>query len=220
MSMSVRQEEAKVPQQTAGLRLFQRMSTSDILTFLQDRKDKGDLSLDALVQAWIELKDVRNVRKAKRVPVEQLFAHAGAKPEAWLGAALHAAQAVKRSTKGNHHLYVLMYEGYGEDGLGVGLYVGRSRYTPERRFAQHKSGLAEQNAARRFRLDRPGKKYRPLALLPSFYGHLNPLSVPEAKVLEEALVKAMLDAGVPRDRLDGPRGIQQMTPEPEGDEQG
>jgi hypothetical protein len=218
MSMSVRREEAKVPKQAAGIRPFQWMSTSEVLTSLQDRKDKADLSLDALVQAWIELKDLRNVRKAKRVLLEELFVHAGAKPEPWFGAALHAARGVTRETKGNHHLYVLMYDGYGEDGLGVGLYVGRSRYTPERRFAQHKSGLAEQNAARRFRLDRPGKKYRPLALLPSFYEHLNTLSVPGAKVLEETLVKVMLLAGVPPDRLGGPRGNQQMTPEPEGDD--
>ena len=137
--------------------------------------------------------------------LEALFLKNGVRPEAWIHKARKAAKDVKRTTRGRHHLYVLAFDGCGEDGKGIGLYVGRSRYRPETRFKEHASGLAEKRAARRFRLTRNGAKHRPLALLPSFYAHLNPLTKDEAEMLEVALVEAMIAAGVPASRIGGPR---------------
>ena len=191
---------------TSKLRPFLRHSAHEVIDLARDSGERDVPSLDFLVRAWAELIDERNSRLALRSQLETFFLAAGMRPEPWLGAALKAAQGVTRQTRGNHHLYVLASNGFGEDGLGAGLYVGRSRYRPQRRFEQHTSGDARRHAARRFRLDRNGTRHVPLQLLPSFFAHLNPLSKAEAEVLEVALVHALLKAGVPVGRVDGPRG--------------
>lgn len=179
--------------------------TDNIVAMATQGNDGGLPSADFLAQAWYELVDVRRVRKSRREALEAAFRKLGVRPEPWLGAALQAAKGVTRTTKGHHHLYVLVYDGCGEDGLGLGVYVGRSRYKPETRFAKHAAGTSESKSARRFRLGRNGKRHRPIALLPSFFSHLNPLKCEEAKRLEVALVQALLAAGVPSSRVDGPR---------------
>jgi hypothetical protein len=195
----------KVASASSLLRPLMRLPATDILAMAQGTSDGARPSLDFLVQAWTELVDERRCRRGLRSELESLFMAAGVRPEPWLGAALRAAQGVTRTTRGNHHLYVLVHDGFDEDGAGAGLYVGRSRYLPKTRFAQHASGLAEKHAARRFRLNRPGTRYRLLALLPSLFAHLNPLSRAEAEVLEVTLVECMLAAGVPSARVGGPR---------------
>lgn len=191
---------------TSKLRPFLRHSANEVIDMARDSGDGSVPSLDFLVRAWAELVDERNSRLALRSQLEAFFLAAGVRPEPWLGAALKAAQGVTRTTRGNHHLYVLVSNGFGEDGRGAGLYVGRSRYRPQRRFEQHASGDPRRHAARRFRVDRNGTRHVPLQLLPSFFAHLNPLSKAEAEVLEVALVHALLKAGVPVGRVDGPRG--------------
>jgi hypothetical protein len=170
---------------------------------------------DVLVHAWAELVDERKSRKAVRSVLEGQFASFGVRPEPWLGAALKAAQRVERKTRGQHHLYVLVSDGFGEDGKGLGLYVGRTKYRPETRFAQHAEGRADSRSARWFRKDRPGQKHRPLALLPSFFAHLNPLSKAEAELLEMRLVEVLVAAGVPLARVGGPRDRTADEMEPE-----
>lgn len=194
-----------------GLRAEQILGISAML------EGKLHRQLDALFEAWAELIDERKSRKPIRAELGAQFLKLGVRPEPWIGNAMRAAQGVKRTTRGRHHLYVLVCDGFDEDRKGLGLYVGRSTCLPETRFAQHASGLEATNAARLFRLDRKGAKHRPLALLPSFFRHLNPLEKAEAEVLEVALVEAMIAAGVPESRVGGPRDrsaheIEQDTP--------
>ncbi len=103
----------------------------------------------------------------------------------WWPEAIEAARSVRKTTQGNHHVYVVLLDGFARDSR-YGLYVGESRYTPERRFANHMNG---KHAARHVR--RLGK-----CLLPELYAHLNPLSREEAKALEPVLAAAFRNAGI------------------------
>lgn len=67
-----------------------------------------------------------------------------------------------------------------------GVYIGESRYTPEKRLAQHCAGIRASGVVQR----------RGVALLPSLVEHLNPLSRKEAKELEVAMAQALKAAGI------------------------
>lgn len=103
----------------------------------------------------------------------------------WWDKALGASRRVQRTTRGNHHLYVVLLDGFSK-GSQYGLYVGESSKTPEHRFEDHLNG---KHAARSVR--RLGK-----CLLPALYEHLNPLSRQEAKALEPVLAEAFRAAGI------------------------
>ena len=150
-------------------------------------------------------------KMAVRSALEAQLAPFGGRLEPWFVPAAMAAQGVRRTTRGGHHVYVLACDGFGEDGTEMGIYVGRSRYLPETRFAQHLSGLAEKHAARWFRLDRPGRKRRPLVLLPVFHTHLNPMTKAEAEEREVEMVHALLNAGVPKSQVGGPRSLSKKS---------
>jgi hypothetical protein len=125
--------------------------------------------------------------RSRRRPVRRAIeaaAESGAEPLPWLDRAREAARAVTRSTRGTHHLYVALVDGYARGGR-FGVYVGESRYRPENRFAQHRAGLRAARTAGRM-----------VALLPSLTAHLNPLSRAEAKALERELADALRAAGL------------------------
>ena len=191
-----------------GDRPLKLLSAEQVLRLGSLPDGKRHRQLDTLVQAWAELVDARNSRRTIKRVLEGQFAQFGLRAEPWLGAALKSAQTVRRTTRGRHHVYVLACDGFGEDGKGLGLYVGETSQLPEKRFAEHASGLGEMDAARQFRLDRKGTKRRPLSLLPSFYAHLNPLTKSEAKKLEVLLVEALVAGGVPSHRVGGPRDLK------------
>ena len=198
-----------------GVRPLMGLEAEQILGLSAMLDGKPHRQLDVLFQAWVEVSGHRNSSKALHKALEGQFVTSGVRPEPWIGNAMRAAQGVKRTTRGRHHLYVLVCDGYDDDGKGLGLYVGRSKYLPETRFGQHASGLEESHAARLFRRDRNGPKHKPLALLPSFFNHLNPLPKAEAEVLEVALVEAMVAAGVPASRVGGPRDRSEDESEPD-----
>lgn len=197
-----------------GVRPLMGLEAEQILGLSAMLDGKPHRQLDVLFQAWVEMSDHRNSSKALLKVLEGQFVTSGVRPEPWIGKAMRAAQGVKRTTRGRHHLYVLVCDGYDDDGKGLGLYVGESTSTPERRFNKHLSGLKENDAARQFRLNRPGRRHRPLALLSSLFAHLNPLPKAEAEVLEVALVEAMIAAGVPASRVGGPRDRSEDESEP------
>ncbi len=120
-------------------------------------------------------------RQAILAPLE----NAGMAAVEWWEKAIAACRTVKKTTRGNHHLYVILLDGFLKDSR-FGLYVGESRYTPENRFKNHLNG---KHAARH--VHRMGK-----CLLPELYEHLNPLSRDEAKALEPVLAEAFRQAGI------------------------
>ncbi len=124
-------------------------------------------------------------RKKSRDAILHPLIRAGLQPIDWWEQALQASQRIRKTTGGNHHLYVVLLDGYAA-GSRYGLYVGESRYTPERRFENHKSG---KHASRH--VQRKGVR-----LLPELYRHLNPLSRAEAKALEPQLAAVFREMGI------------------------
>ena len=196
-----------------GLRPLREMGMQEILAHSDLAATFPHAALDVLFHAWIELVDHRRSRLDVRQQLIRRFEAVGTLPAPWIGAAFEAVRRLERTTSGRHHVYVLACSGHGDDRRGLGLYAGQSRYTPERRFGEHASGLREKRAARDFRLDRVGGRRVPLGLLPSFHAHLNPLSRAEADVLEVALVEALLSAGVPKALVGGPRVLKPRSVE-------
>ncbi len=124
-------------------------------------------------------------RSKNREAILDPLIRAGMQPIDWWEQALQASQYLRKTTSGNHHLYVVLLDGYAA-GSRYGLYVGESRYTPERRFENHKSG---KHASRH--VQRKG-----VCLLPELYRHLNPLSRAEAKALEPELAAVFSEIGI------------------------
>ena len=106
-------------------------------------------------------------------------------PIEWWELAVQASQSIQKDTRGRHHVYVVLLDGY-QNGSRYGLYVGESRYTPERRYNNHKTG----NHASRHVL-RKG-----VCLLFDLFKHLNPLTREEAKDIEVKLAEAFKAAGI------------------------
>lgn len=198
-----------------GLRPLREMGVQEILALSDLAASFPHAALDVLFHAWMELVDRRRSRMDVRQQLTRRFEAVGTLPAPWMGAAFEAVRRLERRTTGRHHVYVLACSGHGEGRRGLGLYAGQSRYTSERRFGEHLSGLREKRAARDFRLDRVGGRRVPLGLLPSFHAHLNPLSRAEADVLEVALVQALLSAGVPKALVGGPRVLKTSSAQDE-----
>jgi hypothetical protein len=198
-----------------GVRPLQLLPATAVFELCDLAASEPHLRFDVLFHAWAELVDQRKSRKAVRDQLTECFAAAGTRPETWLGDAMRAVQGLQRTTTGKHHVYVLVCNGFGEDRQGLGLYVGETWRRIEVRFAQHASGLDKDKPAKAFKLKRSGGPRVPLGLLPSFYAHLNPLGREEARLLEVALVQALLAAKVPAARVGGPRVLK---PKPAQDE--
>ncbi len=108
----------------------------------------------------------------------------------WMAAATRAARALRATTRGKrgarHALYVVLLK----DSRAIGrwgLYVGETSLDPDLRFDQHKTGYKASRFVNRFGV----------RLLPSLFGHFNPLARWEAVELEPVLAEAFRDAGVP-----------------------
>ena len=156
-------------------------STKDeLLIFAQLAAESKDYVL--ATQCWL----IAKKRKSKTLQaVMQLLIAADLPPIEWWESAVQASQSIQRSTKGNHHVYVVLLDGYQRDSR-YGLYVGESRYTPERRYGNHK---ADKHASRH--VLRKG-----VCLLFDLFKHLNPLTREEAKDIEVKLAEAFKAAGI------------------------
>lgn len=142
-------------------------------------------SVDPLLAGrCLEAANVRRSRSCRQV-MQAMFPERSLSPIPWLPVAQDAARTVQKSTSGGHHLYVILLDGFCKDGR-YGVYVGETRYRPERRFGEHKAGIRAAGAAQRMGL----------CLLPSLYEHLNPLSRAEAKQFEGALAAVFRSAGI------------------------
>ena len=64
-------------------------------------------------------------------------------------------------------------------------YVGMTGLTPEKRFANHKSGVKAARVVRKF-----GER-----LVPKLYAHLNPMPYARAKAMEEFLADSLRKRG-------------------------
>jgi hypothetical protein len=201
-----------------GSRPLQQLSATQVFELCDLAVSVPHLRYDVLFHAWAELVDQRQSGRALKAQLEQRFAAAGTRSETWLGDAMRAVQGLQRTTTGNHHVYVLVCNGFGDDRQALGLYVGETKRLPEVRFAQHASGLEEDKPAKAFKLKRSGGRRVPLGLLPSFYAQLNPLGREEARLLEVALVQALLAAKVPAARVGGPRVLKAKPAQDELDD--
>ena len=156
-------------------------STKDELLILAQCAAKSKNYLLA-TQCWL----IAKKRKSKTLQaVMQPLIAADVPPIEWWESAVQASQSVQKSTRGNHHVYVVLLDGYQRDSR-YGLYVGESRYTPERRYDNHKAG---KHASRH--VLRKG-----VCLLFDLFRHLNPLTREEAKDIEVKLAEAFKAVGI------------------------
>lgn len=138
---------------------------------------------ETLTDCWQIVRARSRVRPVRRL--EQAAAEFDAAPIEWLDTARNVCRRFHRNTKGHHHLYAVLLDGFVNKGR-FGVYIGESRYTPERRLVQHLSGIRASGVVQR----------RGVTLLPSLVAHLNPLGRAEAKVLEGELARALGAAGI------------------------
>jgi len=138
---------------------------------------------ELLTDAWLEFK--RRGREAKAGAYERKLAELGLAPISWLPKAREIAKQFRRKRRGNHHVYVILLDGYLAGGERYGLYIGETSKAVSVRFEEHVSGgrLAAQ-CHRKMR-----------NLLPSLFEHINPLDKMEAKHLEARLIAAFREAG-------------------------
>jgi hypothetical protein len=138
-----------------------------------------DMSLDLIPNKDIEsityLHEILKTRKRQKFAnqLARELDKVGLEPISFLLDARSIAKSFKKTTKGTHHVYVVLLDGYLKNRYG--LYVGESSLKPENRFKVHKEGgkfAAQCN-----------KKMT--MLLPSLFEHLNPLSRKEGKLIEE-----------------------------------
>ena len=92
----------------------------------------------------------------------------------------------KRSnpSKGHHSVYVVFLRNPEGDGK-AGYYVGMTGLSPEKRFANHKSGIKAARVVRRC-----GER-----LVPKLYRHLNPMPYAKAVAMEVALADSLRKRG-------------------------
>lgn len=117
----------------------------------------------------------------------------GIQPVEWLERALEITTRFTPKTTGKHNLYIVLLSGLKGKKPGYGLYVGETSKTPEDRFKEHAQGRRNRKGPLFSRV-----VYRNCyCLLPSLYGHLNPLSRTEARQLEGEIADALRQGGIP-----------------------
>jgi hypothetical protein len=106
-------------------------------------------------------------------------------PIGFLTIANEIAQKYQSKTKGTNKVYVILLDGYLKNGR-YGLYVGQTSRTVSNRLTQHLSGG-----------DLAAKCHKKMkCLLPSLYGHLNPMSKKESLEIEEAIANDFRAVGI------------------------
>lgn len=148
------------------------------------------LGMDALYGGDLEtakyLCDYLTTRKRTRYGSKLIreIEEIGHEPIAFLSLAREIAKKYQKTTTGKNHVYVILLDGYAK--YRYGLYVGQTSRTVENRFAQHREGgRLSAKCHRKMKM-----------LLPSLFGHLNPLSTKEAKQIEEELADAFRAVGI------------------------
>jgi len=138
---------------------------------------------ETLTDSWTILRARSRLRPVRRL--ERAVAELEAALVEWLDVARSVGRRFHRTAKGNHHLYAVLLDGFVNKGR-FGVYIGESRYTPEKRFMRHLAGVRASGVVLR----------RGVTLLPSLVAHLNPLVRQEAKELEIELARALKAVGI------------------------
>lgn len=141
------------------------------------------MDFETVTDCWNILRARSRARPVRRL--EQAVAEMEAAPVEWLDVARSVCSRFHRTSKGNHHLYAVLLDGFVAKGR-FGVYIGESRYTPARRLAQHLEGVRASGVVLR----------RGVTLLPSLVEHLNPLARQEARELESELARALKATGI------------------------
>lgn len=158
-----------------------RMSADELIALATHAASLRDF--ETLTDCWTILRARSRLRPVRRL--ERAIAELEAAPIEWLDVARSVCRRFHRTAKGHHHLYAALLDGFTNKGR-FGVYIGESRYTPEKRFMQHLAGVRASGVVQR----------RGVALLPSLVAHLNPLARQEAKELEIELARALKAAGI------------------------
>ena len=101
----------------------------------------------------------------------------------WLPLVYEVAARFKVRARGSTNIYLVLLD-YSADPHGI--YVGMSRYTPERRFDQHKAGIRAAGSVLR----------RGLEVLTGPAMHLQYVKRADATRIESQLAQALADAGL------------------------
>ncbi len=157
-----------------------RKPTAELILLMTIAAESRDYALATHVASEAKRRRLR-CRQAVLEPLE----NADMAAIDWWDEAIAASRTVRITTRGGHHLYVVLLDGFLK-GSRYGVYVGETQCKPENRFEQHLNGIHASGVVRRM-----GQ-----CLLPELYEHLNPLSRKEAKALEPMLAEAFRQAGI------------------------
>jgi hypothetical protein len=104
----------------------------------------------------------------------------------WLPALYEVAGRFCARRRGAANIYLVLLDYSDSRAAPYGVYVGQTRYPPAARFDQHKAGIRAAGSVLR----------RGLELLTGPALHLQGISRPEARMIEERLAEALADAGL------------------------
>ena len=123
-------------------RPFLSYSAKELIRVVECGLSRQSRDIELATLAYDELSQ-RN--KSNRVAA--LFKETGVTPIPWLKSA-RACLDILESPPQEHyqgHLYVILISGYTPQNQTYGAYVGASRYRPQTRFEQHKTGINASN---------------------------------------------------------------------------
>jgi hypothetical protein len=104
----------------------------------------------------------------------------------WLSTAYEVAAKFTANATGRSNIYLILLDYSDRRGDPYGAYVGMSRYTPAQRFDQHKAGIRAAGSVLK----------RGIEVLAGPTMHLQYIKRSEAARIEEALARALADAGI------------------------
>ncbi len=171
---------------------FASWETKEVEKHACDAAEKGDIETLSYCLAELSPKH-RNNTLAEWLNVTGYGQKVGLEPVEWLERAAEITGRFTPKTTGKHNLYIILLSGLKEKKPGYGLYVGETSKSPEVRFNEHAQAKRNRKGPLFSRVVHRHCKY----LLPTLYGHLNPLSREEARDLEGKIAEALKEEGIP-----------------------
>lgn len=161
---------------------LQPLLSADIVDLGMSAAERGDLETVTYICDYLATrKRQKNLNSLTRI-----MKKIGYEPIPFLSDARRITETFQKTTKGTNNLYIILLN---DEKKGFGLYVGQTSKAVKDRFAQHLTGNRKENYAARCHKQM-------LMLLPSLFGHLNPLSTSEAKSIEKSLIELFKSHGI------------------------
>lgn len=172
--------------------VFSSWTTDEVVKHARNAAVEGDIETVSYCLAAMTPK-YRSGTLTACLNITEFAQKLGLDPIEWLEKAAETTAQFTPKTSGKHNLYIILLTGLSGKKPGYGLYVGETSKPPDARFKEHAQGKRNRKGPLFSRVvHRHGK-----CLLPTLYGHLNPLSRAEAKELEVEITEALRLEGIP-----------------------